>query len=576
MKKRTTTGCLTCRKRKKKCDEVKPICTACERNFLECEWPDYSDGRIRKRKKPPCSNGIQFNNTNVKLKRKVRYHATDLNMEIYVKKKSNRLYAYEDSKLKRISSFPIEILPEAKTEPSEFIEYNAEKMFDTQYWEEAPPLDLELGDLPFIDLPEGFEVPSFEVQMPPLDQEVRYKDIMERYKSNELLHDSLFKDLNMESFIFYSCVQGYIPKLGTQLTSPDLTVGATFVPFVNDNPIMKQVFLCCGATYLAWKDLERFQEYSEEYYENCKKLLKEYMVSNPTFYQEDWLFASMQLLCNRVKNAFSGTVDESVSFLVNSFKIISHRYFDNHAIRPHERMFVESFIYHYSISILYARDISSLPSPFKIFKELNKALKCPVYNCDNIVGWMKNPLLGSCLDVFEIIAKISFIARFTMPLSKDWLMIAVKLRNICFQYKHPVAEQPMTEVEWFNFRVNSMVGLLTAKSCYLFASKIIDYETFDVHSPHVKEFLKEIIGHYKEIPERHQVWGILPWAMLISGAFCTNPDDQDFILQRINQMAERAHSYAGIKMAHFLHEIWNDSNNLNYLFDRTRLSMVDM
>lgn len=37
---RTRTGCLTCRKRKKKCDEnvVDGKCQGCTRNFLECSW----------------------------------------------------------------------------------------------------------------------------------------------------------------------------------------------------------------------------------------------------------------------------------------------------------------------------------------------------------------------------------------------------------------------------------------------------------------------------------------------------------------------------------------------------------
>ncbi|KAF2020038.1 hypothetical protein BU24DRAFT_419629 [Aaosphaeria arxii CBS 175.79] len=36
---RTRAGCLTCRSRKKKCDEVKPRCAGCRRNQLACEWP---------------------------------------------------------------------------------------------------------------------------------------------------------------------------------------------------------------------------------------------------------------------------------------------------------------------------------------------------------------------------------------------------------------------------------------------------------------------------------------------------------------------------------------------------------
>ncbi|KAE8410483.1 fungal-specific transcription factor domain-containing protein [Aspergillus pseudocaelatus] len=35
---RSRTGCLTCRRRKKKCDERQPICSGCDRNHLPCEW----------------------------------------------------------------------------------------------------------------------------------------------------------------------------------------------------------------------------------------------------------------------------------------------------------------------------------------------------------------------------------------------------------------------------------------------------------------------------------------------------------------------------------------------------------
>lgn len=40
-KRRTKTGCMTCRRRKKKCDEHKTggKCQACIRNFLDCHWP---------------------------------------------------------------------------------------------------------------------------------------------------------------------------------------------------------------------------------------------------------------------------------------------------------------------------------------------------------------------------------------------------------------------------------------------------------------------------------------------------------------------------------------------------------
>ncbi|KIW13607.1 hypothetical protein PV08_08797 [Exophiala spinifera] len=42
---RTKTGCLTCRHRRKKCDERRPICRGCTRNELRCLWKDPSHSR---------------------------------------------------------------------------------------------------------------------------------------------------------------------------------------------------------------------------------------------------------------------------------------------------------------------------------------------------------------------------------------------------------------------------------------------------------------------------------------------------------------------------------------------------
>lgn len=43
---RSLTGCFTCRRRKKKCDEKKPKCVACSRNKLQCAWPAANPRRI--------------------------------------------------------------------------------------------------------------------------------------------------------------------------------------------------------------------------------------------------------------------------------------------------------------------------------------------------------------------------------------------------------------------------------------------------------------------------------------------------------------------------------------------------
>ncbi|PWY66805.1 hypothetical protein BO94DRAFT_479247 [Aspergillus sclerotioniger CBS 115572] len=41
---RVRTGCWACRRRKKKCDETKPVCGGCVRNKLTCQWPTIIPG----------------------------------------------------------------------------------------------------------------------------------------------------------------------------------------------------------------------------------------------------------------------------------------------------------------------------------------------------------------------------------------------------------------------------------------------------------------------------------------------------------------------------------------------------
>ncbi|KAJ1305424.1 hypothetical protein OPQ81_000434 [Rhizoctonia solani] len=53
---RSVNGCLTCKNRKKKCDETRPVCTRCINGDFEClgyDYPDLPKGPRRRRKKAP-------------------------------------------------------------------------------------------------------------------------------------------------------------------------------------------------------------------------------------------------------------------------------------------------------------------------------------------------------------------------------------------------------------------------------------------------------------------------------------------------------------------------------------------
>lgn len=52
-KRRSKTGCLTCRTRRIKCDETKPLCYNCSRSNRECQYPSV----VKSLDTPPCQLG---------------------------------------------------------------------------------------------------------------------------------------------------------------------------------------------------------------------------------------------------------------------------------------------------------------------------------------------------------------------------------------------------------------------------------------------------------------------------------------------------------------------------------------
>lgn len=462
-------------------------------------------------------------------------------------------------------------------------------------------LDLQLSPFPQIEVPRNalIERPSDPNNLQNIvnDQsflsEELFNSLFLRCKNNESIPDADFDDIDVENFAFFACIKGYIPKMTTQYTHHKLTTSAAFIPQLGKNPIMREVFLCCGATYLAWNNLKKFQNMSDELYMNCKLLIQNFIDEHPDYADEDWLFVALQLLCNRDKNSLTGTQEDAKWHLMRAFDIIRLRYYGKHdkkcelsiieiisnsnlVLRPYERTLIESFIFQYSASLLFIDGVEELPNPFTIFKILNAVLKCPVYECEYIADWMSNPILGPSLDSFELLAKLSYIGHMQLPLNKEWAGRVVSLAKMCQYYTPTTPAKKMTEPQWQSYLINSNAGIITSTACWLFARKILELDALDHEDQAIQSAVKKILLKCKEIPAGNRVWGILPWAIFMTGVFSVNLDDRSYILELNNMMAERAHSYNGFKMSSFLRRAWASGNAPNFLFVRGSLMQINM
>ncbi|QLG70401.1 hypothetical protein HG535_0A03400 [Zygotorulaspora mrakii] len=700
--KRSRNGCLNCRKRRKKCDEVKPVCTACKRNFLQCVWPEGGMPVEKISSSARRYNPISFSNltihdlndiyscsstVNVSLGNdftKVRKRA-DAFITLSVKngilelrnngKKymetcdfptAEQLCGFEDDLSKstdlqnRVSIEAEDRLVPNMVDNLEYKEYfdlqlKPSKIFGepnfafnwfTRYdnLEELVNHGIGCGENRSLD--EGIitAVNNMNKERNHRDKVGRrvnydylydeqdplarkYNDVMNQFDQGD--YSILRQTSTDEDFLIYACVHRWLPKMGPQDTHPLLTTAATFTSHFLSNYVVKEVFLCCGATYLEWYQYDLFNELSNKLYKSSLALIDKYLNENAFHGTEAWLLASYQLLCLRNKTTSSSTVDDCVYCLSNSYRIIKATYYvsdnvmtdqardnsnsskffyqqttkqvheltyeienqvleieeqidnvKNHLVlQAHERMFIESFIYNYSVAILWSSDTSKLPNPFTFFKEINHLLRCPIYHCK--AQWMNNPILGAASDGFEILAKVSYLTRLSMPLPRDsiWIKRCQQLLKMSKFYTSPIILPRATEEDPRmneSCVLNIYVGKIIAKLCYLLLCKIMRYETYRINE--AQPIVDEIIEIMEKIPEKNLMWGILLWPIIICGIFVINPIHQLKILKYLSNIGELLHKSSILNSNLFLKNIWSTENGderLNVIFDKKKLMKVN-
>lgn len=658
--KRSKSGCLTCRNRKKKCDESKPLCKGCRRNFLQCIWPDENQNR-----KPTadCENVHESGFYNLTIQDMLGEIELDPSstsgnripetqepfVMLHINKQGRLQMMQKDGSVLSIDDFPsVEELSAGEEsssgEGSGYSEHSLlpdlqfKDLFDLEW---IPDQILSASEFAFNWFTrEDFidplrSLPDTENQVSSTENEIskssynffydvndplaqRYNQVLMRFESND------FQDLEMyskdENFLIYTCVNRWLPRMGPQDTHPLLTTAATFTKHFATNYVVKEVFLCCGATFLEWYNKEIFGPLSDQLYYSSLALIQKYLKDNPFYGTEAWLLASYQLLCLRNKTTNTTSVDDCVYCLAHSYRIIKATYYlqaqkesshllfvpgeidrgtvhnlsyeienraleveekvdtvKNHLIlQPHERMLLESFIYNYSVAILWATDLSGLPNPFSVFKELSHVLKCPIYHCE--FQFMNNPVLGAAPDAFEILSKTSYIARFPMPLPPTslWYRKALLLQSMAEFYTSPVLPGKTRDSRAReSSRLNLHVGRIISKVCSMMLCKILHFDSYTAID--AQPVVADVVQTLDKIPRDNLLWGILLWPTIICGIFALDPWYQQCILNHLQDVASMLHMLTISETQHFLQSIWKTPifSRLDALFFTRRTSRIN-
>ncbi len=426
-----------------------------------------------------------------------------------------------------------------------------------------------------------------------------------------------------------ACTNGFIESVGPQYTHPLLTTTATFSPFVNNNPISQKVAIACGCAFLAWQNPELTGLSTEKYY-TAFNALETYVNNNESAYKESWVGAAFQLMCLCSKITWSCSSDNCIANLVNSYKIIRRRFiettrygkkiqksdkisslepqsdlthylkdFKNDALQMEienslidlddfstdvfeshfEKMFVESFLFNYSIALLVSEQFYLLPNPFEVFRDLRQFLKTPLFSCD--VAWMNNPVFGASLDAYELAAKASYLLR---NLNDPRMIVtAKKLYDLASFYPSPMipSEIRVNSTKYKNLRDSVLMAEIVAKVSKILLRKLIIPEITEMDSL-VQKDLSSIFIKLKSISPDSRVKIISCWPLLIAGAASQNGEQRELLTKTLLEAGALTHGRHVYTVLDALDIAWGKSpecekiktRGLDILFDRRVVGKV--
>lgn len=580
--KRQKNGCFCCRKRRIKCDVLKPSCNNCTKSSYVCIWPNGDESL-------PHNSEFQLTRIDKNLKKKERslqvavIDTTDDTIPEIMKESSNNEYSNVDQ------------LNEKYPVLSEKVHGSSEILQDAMFRKVLIEINSSVS----------FELFSSLSHVPSMSEQ------------NSILYDAF--------------VNGFITDVSPQFTHFKLQPASAFIPTGIDNPIVRQLFFACGASFLySASKSEEMKALARLKFNQSAHELKGYISENNIRGNEDWILVFLLLsylklrfvydgqrtqtlsmisiieavnlwILNKQSGGYSSKLekkiteiddnvdenleldDENLQFsnnndttgitfknIADSFRMILAKQNSSSAsvpnsrsilldstsiesevflafnetkpnqkneinLLPYERTMLESFIFNYS-NMIFTCDrslIAQITSPFIIFDRLRPYLSVPLYKC--AVPWMNHPVVGAALPIFELQAKITWLALFT-PLSEKHSKIVLNIRKTAKYYIRPIlpAYVHYNEPEEVQKKLmeSCYVAEIVAKSVFIYSTKLL-YPEEDIRSELIQDVVEMAYQALLKISIQSQVHMILGFSFAVIGATAIKQHHRDYFIWKL-------------------------------------------
>mgnify|MGYP003365305032 FL=1 len=456
-KTRTKTGCFTCRKRKKKCDEHYPVCSGCARNFLNCVWPEHKCDTLPKHFKITSGTAAHLRVKKYSTTRKSNEHGTAETSFFAGKHLSSildRHPSYNDLDVPNsmCSVIPLELYKH-ELSPSHMEKCTKSgkipgvmsfkiRLNNVDHKRSMKPVQLLPRSMLFINASDSQSAYSHEDIIndanltnvdshKPVDQrsvDQMFTSLYDTLQTKKLPWDFLeYSDPETEdTSVYHNFIESLIPKVLSKsyATANSLKVSC-----------LRELFYAYGSLCLIKmfvpSSVDGVKDYfaiADRHYEKAIQLITNYCeqigighklsFQNREFDLEcEWMLPCICIIRENTRNLdlmSKETLDNIMNTMSSNDPI---------TIEEIERTLLVNFLFNYTIGLYFLpnKDLKVMPAPFDIFDKYRVHFSTVLFGKENreksSTRWLLNVIQGSIFNCYENLCKLIWVLRHFEELS---------------------------------------------------------------------------------------------------------------------------------------------------------------
>ncbi|KAH8674566.1 fungal-specific transcription factor domain-containing protein [Tricladium varicosporioides] len=503
---RVTTGCLECRRRKKKCDEVLPICSRC------------------KRKGDPL---------NLVCTRTLSQHPYLPLAEA----ETQTPWLNEQSQFPSAGS----VIPNVDISSLEWSSFGRRPQL------EGPPREVaQVKSLP----DQGDTAQECFSSLPTKKCHTRARALWSTSSPQPSLEAPLLKIFSHphERRALESLIERFEPLTISTYTNPELSILAQGLPLAVEYPVVKSAFVACGLAVLFRVSFSQDDyELSMRYYNKAVNTVVSQLLSipaEPNLSTVLLLHIFEEILCDT--NLPEWVHMTGARSLVTSFSRTPPS-------TVHQLLLLEAYIYHVVISSIFNDTTSdSLPDDYisELLQILSNSSQCI---CAGPI-WKTSAIIGSAHEVFDYVFRISQLRR-RLPLQGPDLEEASRLMDILHISKLPVLGSLNSHLQLGPPAEMILTTHLYTLACVLILSKLLDL-TLSSFSPLSRNIISRALTIYAQLPEAELPRPILMWPSIILGCAAVSQEERKIFCKPFEESIKQKGLGSAVQSYTFLKRAW--------------------